>query len=139
VRVCKNRSGSATSADFLQHFAIRHLRKSPSAKFLWRGHAQNTNVPEAVDKMARNVGIAINRDRIEIFVEELADFRQRLIQLGLLCRGNARVRHRPIGNEFPKEQSLGKAKFLMSGEKEFFRLLNFLLSLELCFVHELHQ
>ena len=139
MRIRKNRSGSATSADFLQHFAIRHLRKSASAKFLWRGHAENADVPEAIDEMTRNIGVAINRNRIEIFVEELADFRERLIQLGLLRCRKARIRHRPIGNEFPEEQSFGEAKFLASGEKEFFCLLDFLLPLDFCFVHELHR
>jgi hypothetical protein len=65
----------------------------------------------------------------------LPEFRQRFVQLRLLRCRHARIRHHPIGHEMPLEKALGKTKRLRSGEKQFFRLLDFLLPLRVEFVH----
>ena len=56
---------------------------------------------------------------------------ERLIDLRLLRRLNARIRHDPIGNKMPPEQTFDETECLRAGKKQLFRLLHFLLSL--CF------
>ena len=73
-----------------------------------------------------------------MFVEKLSDFRERLIQLRLLCRRNPRIGHRPIGNEAAQEQPFRETERLRSCEKQLLRFLDFLLPLNLDFVHKLN-
>ena len=135
VRVCENRSGRATAADFLQHLAVRHLRKSAAAKLRRRRHSQHADARETVDQFAWDIFIPIDGDRIESSIEKLPDFRERSVQLRLLRRRDARIRHRPIRDKLPEEQSLGETKFLTPGKEQLLGLLNFLLSLDFRFVH----
>ena len=74
MRVGENGSGSVARADFLQHLAIRHLRKSAAAKFLRRGHSQNADAAESVDYRPWNISFPIDRRRIQIFIEKLPHF-----------------------------------------------------------------
>ena len=87
--------------------------------------------------MARNIRRSIDRHRIQILIEKLADLRERLVELRLLRGRDARIRHRPIRHEAPEKQSLGKAERLRPGEKQLLRFLDFFLPLDFCFVHKL--
>jgi hypothetical protein len=71
---------------------------------------------------------SIRQRGIELFVEELAQRRQRRGQLPLLLRREAGIRHHPIGNETSEKQPLGKAEFLRAGEEQLLCIPNFLLA-----------
>src|SRR5438093_973866 len=86
VRVYENRCRCATAPDFFQHFAVRHLREAASAVFLRRSHAEHTDAAQTVDHLARNVCLAIDLRRIEMLIENLAEFPERFIQLDLSRR-----------------------------------------------------
>ena len=58
-------------ADFLQHFAILHLGKAAAANFFRRGHPENADAAEAVDHVARNICLAIDLVRVEMFDREM--------------------------------------------------------------------
>ena len=75
MRVNENRCRCATAADFLQHLAVRHLRKAASAIFLRRGHAEHADASQAVDHAARNIRLSIDLRRIEMFIEKLREAR----------------------------------------------------------------
>ena len=66
-------------------------------------------------------------------IEKFADLRERLVELGLLRGGDARIGHGPIRHEASEEKSLGEAERLRPGKEQFLRLLNFLLPLDFCF------
>src|SRR5450755_1890504 len=106
VRVYKNRCRCATSSDFFQDLAVRHLRKTMSAEFHRRGHAENAETSEPIDHFPWNVGLAIYFDGIESRIEKLPKFRQRLIELCLLRRGHARIRHHPVGDDAAEKKAL---------------------------------
>ena len=89
--------------------------------------------PEAVNHVARNVGLAIDLLRIEVFVEKGAQLRDGAIDFGLLRVGQPGIGHGPVGHEITEEKSLGKAKLLATAEEQLFGLLNFLLSLNVGF------
>ena len=89
--------------------------------------------PEAVDHVARDVGLAIDLLRIEVFVEKGAQLRDGAIDVGLLRVGEPGIGHGPVGHEVSEEKPLGEAKFLPPAEEQFFGLLNFLLSLNVGF------
>jgi len=98
VRVYENRCRCATAADFLQEFAIGHLRKTPSAVFHWRSRTEHTDAPEPVDDLTRNIRLSIYLHRIEMLVEELRRVKsaaeQRCIQAASdwAVRGHRRMR-----------------------------------------------
>ena len=133
MRVGEDRGRSATGADFLQHLAILHLGKATAADFFRRGHAENTDTAQAVNHVARDVGLAIDLLRIEVFVEKGAQFRDGAIDVGLLRVREPGIGHGPVGHEVSEEKPLGKAQFLPAAEEQFFGLLNFLLSLNVGF------
>ena len=64
-----------------------------------------------------------------MFIQKLPQFLERLIQFGLLRRRDARIRHRPIGDEISEEKTFGETKLLRPRKKQLFCLLNFFLSL----------
>ena len=94
---------------------------------------------QAIDQMTRDVGVAIDRDRIEMLIQERADFGEGLVQLRLLGRRDPRLRHRPIRNETSEKQTLREPERLRPREKQFFRLPDFLLPLNLRLVHKLQM
>src|SRR2546423_2976571 len=94
---------------------------------------------QAVDQMLRNLCLAIDRDRIKMFIEKLPDFCERFVQLRLLRRRNPRIRHYPVRNETPQKKSLCESKRLRTGEKQLLRLFDFLLPLNLRLVHKLQM
>src|SRR5262245_9311600 len=108
MRINEDRCRCTTAADFFQHFAVRHLRKTASAIFLRRSHPEHADATKAIDHATRNVRLPIDLRRIEMFIEKLAKLRQRFVQLDLLRSGNARIWHHPIRYEMPLEKSLGK-------------------------------
>ena len=110
-----------------------HLGKATAADFFRRGHAENTDAAQAVDHVARDVGLAIDLLRIEVFVEKGAQLRDGAIDVGLLRVGEPGIGHGPVGHEISKEKPLGKAKLLPAAEEQLFGLLNFLLSLNVGF------
>src|SRR5437773_10075032 len=136
VRVYENRCRRATAADFLKHSAVGHLRKTASTVFHWRGRSEHADATESIDNLARNIRLSIYLNRIEMFIEKLPKFRQRLVQLGLLRCWDAWIRHHPIGNETTLEKTFRQAKRLWPREEELLRLLNLLLPLRSDFVHE---
>src|SRR5438046_4246041 len=101
MRVNEYRSGRATSSDFLQHFAVGHLREPVPAVFLRRGHSQHSDAPEAINHAARNVSLPVDLRGIEICIEKLPKLAQSIVQYGLFLRGNPRIRHHPICHELP--------------------------------------
>src|SRR5207245_3129062 len=101
-----------------------------------RSPSEHPDAPKAINDIARNVRLSIYLHRIDLFVEKLPKFDQRLVQLGLLRRRDAWVRHHPIGNEMTQEKPLRKTKRLWPRKKQFLCLLNFFLSLCVEFVHE---
>jgi hypothetical protein len=120
-------------ADFLKDSATLHLGKSPASEFAWRGHAKDTCVREPLDKIARNVCISINPVWIKFAIEHLPNLSQCALQFGSLSGGQPRIWHHPIGDEIPKEQTLGKPMFLAPAKQQLFGLLHFFLSLNFCF------
>src|SRR5882724_3415090 len=135
VRVYENRCRRATASDFLEHSAVDHLRKTASAVFHRRSCAEHADASKAINHLARNVRLSIYFRRIEMVIQELPEFCERLIQLRLLRCGNARIRHHPVGNEIAFEKTFGETEGLRSGENQLLRLLNFLLPLRFDFVH----
>jgi hypothetical protein len=89
----------------------------------------------AVDQMTRDVGVAIDRDRIEMLIQKHADFGERLIQLRLLRRRDSRIRHRPIRHKAPEKKPLGETERLRPREEKLLGFLDFLLPLNFHFVH----
>ncbi len=83
--------------------------------------------------MSRNIRLAIDLLRIEVFIEKRAQLRDGAINLGFLRVGKPGVGHGPVGHEITEEQSLGEAKFLPAAKEELFGLFNFLLSLNVDF------
>src|SRR6266487_5105272 len=136
MRIYEDRCRCATTPDFFQHFAIGHLREPVSAIFLRRGHAQHANASQTINYAARNVRLPIDLRRIEVFIEKLPKFSERIIQLDLLRSRNTRIRHHPIRYEMTLEESLGKTQRLRPRKKQFLSLLNFLLSLRVELVHQ---
>src|SRR3954465_15179834 len=136
VRVNEDGGRRTTAAEFLQDYAIRHLGEAVTAKFLRRGHSENSYFAEAVDHAARNVRDAIDLSRIELFIEKLPDLDHGGVELDLLCGRNARIRHDPIRDELTKKKPLRETERLWSGKKQFFRLRDFLLSLCFSFSHK---
>src|SRR3954447_24403188 len=94
-----------------------------------RGHSKNADAPEAIDHFPRNIGISVNRDRVQFRIEKFAQLLQRLIELSLLGISYPRIRHYPVGNEMATEQAFDEAERLRAGEQQFLGLLHFLLSL----------
>ncbi len=133
MRIGEDRRRSAAPADFLQHLAVLHLGKTAAAHFLRRGHAEHADAAEAIDDMARDIGLAIDLLGIEMFIQENAQLIDRAIDIGLLRVAQAGVGHGPVGHEISEEETLGKTKFLAAAEEEFLGLLNFLLSLDVGF------
>ena len=136
VRVYENRCRRATAADFLKHPAVGHLRKTASTVFHWRGRSEHADATESIDNLAWNIRLSIYLGGVEMFVEKLAEFRKRLVQLRLLRCRDAWIRHHPVGNEMTLEKTFREAKRLRPPEEEFLRLLNFLLPLRFDFVHK---
>src|SRR5713101_7170053 len=135
MRVYENRCGCAPTSDFLQELTVSHLGKAPSAVFHWRSRTEHADAPKTIDDLARNICLSIYLRRIELLIEKLPQFSQRLVQLRLLRCRDAWIRHHPIGNEMTLEKPLGKTKRLRPGEKQFLSLLDFLLPLRVEFVH----
>jgi hypothetical protein len=133
--VYENRRRRAAPPDFFQNFAVGHLRKSMPAILLRGGHTEHANAAQAVDHAARNVCLPIDLCSIEISIEKFAQLRERLIELTLFRRLNARIRHHPIRYEMALEKAFREPKRLWPREKQFLRLLNLFLSLRVDFVH----
>src|SRR5438132_5802887 len=131
----KSRRRSTTASDFLQHFAIGHLREAAASVFLRCRHPEHTNATQAVDHAAWYVCLAVDLRSVKMFVQKFAEFSERVIQLALLRSGNTRIRHHPIGNKMPLEKSLGEPECLRPCKKQFLSVLNFLLSLRVELVH----
>ena len=72
-----------------------------------------------------------------MFIEKLAEFPERFIQLDLLRRWDTRIRHDPIGHKVSLEKPLGEPERLRPRKKQFLSLLNFFLSLRVEFVHSI--
>src|SRR5205807_9852901 len=87
------------------------------------------------DHVARNICLSIYRGWIELRIEHLPQLGQRCVELRLLRGRNSRIRHYPVGNEMPLEQSLGEPDRLRAGKKQLLRLLNLLLPLCFRFSH----
>src|SRR5260370_11556992 len=98
----------AAAADFFQHLAIRHWRKPAAAVLGGRSHPEHAHAPEAVNYVARNLCLSIYCCGVELLIEKLAQFRERVVQLGLLRRRNARIRQHPIGHEMTLEKTFRK-------------------------------
>src|SRR6266481_8120832 len=137
MRVNENRSGRATTPDFLQHFAIGHLRETVPAVFLRRGQSQHADASEAINHAARNVRLPIDLRGIEICIEKSPKVAQSIVQYGLFLRGNPRIRHHPIRHELSLEKSFRKPERLRPRKKQFLSLLNLLLSLRVEFIHSI--
>src|ERR1700757_820961 len=135
MRIDENRCRRAPTADFFQHFAVSHLRKSASAVFLRRRHTKHADASQAIDHAARNVRLPIDLRSIKMLVEKFAKFAERFVQLDLLRSGDAGIRHHPIGDEVALKKSLREPERLRTRKKQFLSLLNFLLSLRVEFVH----
>src|SRR6266446_674973 len=134
--VDKNRCRRAARADFFQNLAVRHLRKTVSAVFHRRGHSQNADAAQPVNHFARNLRLSIYLYGIELGIEKLAQFGKRFVELSLLPCRHARIRHHPIRYETAEKKAFCESERLGSGEKQFFRLLNFFLPLRLDFLHK---
>jgi hypothetical protein len=129
MRVDEDRCRCATAAYFFQNFAVGHLRETASAIFLRRGHTEHADAPKAINHLAGNICLSIDLSRIEMFIEKLAKFAERLVQLDLLRGRDTRIRHHPIGDEVALEKPFGETQRLRPGKKQFLSLLNFFLSL----------
>ena len=133
MRIREDRRRGAACADLLQHLAVLHLGEAAAANFLRRGHAENADTAQAVNHVARDVGLAIDRLRIEVFVQKSAQLHDGTINVRLLRVGEPRIGHGPVGHEIAEEKPLGESKFLPAAEEQLFGLLNFLLSLNVDF------
>src|SRR6266516_5719869 len=129
----KNRGRSTTAPDFLEDFAVGHLRKAVSAIFLRGSHSEHADAPQTINHASWNVCLAIDVRRIESFSQKFAQFSERIIQFGLLRSRNTGVRHDPIRNEMTLEQPLGKTKRLRTCEKQLLSLFYLFLSLRVEF------
>src|ERR1700720_4243193 len=133
--VHKDRCRRAARADLFQNLAVRHLRKTVTAVFHRRGHSQNADAAQTVNHFARNLRLSIYLYGVELGIEKLAQFGKRFVELSLLRCRHARIRHHPIRYEMAEKKAFCESESLRSGEKQFFRLLNFFSPLRLDFVH----
>src|SRR6266700_6039311 len=133
MSINKHRSGSVPFPDLLQHAAALHLRATTAAEFQCRCQPENTGAGEAIDEVARDVGIAIDPARVEVAIEHLAHFVQCTVQFRLPRRVKPRIRHDPVSYKISQEKSLGETEFLPAAKKQLLRLLHFLLTLNFCF------
>src|SRR5919106_4301057 len=117
MRIYENRCRCATTPDFLQQLAVSHLREAQSAEFHWRSCSEHTDPSQPIDDTSRNVGLSIYLGSIEMFVEKLPELGKRLVQLRLLRRWHARIRHHPIGNEVALEKAFRKTQRLRTCKK----------------------
>ncbi len=67
------------SPDNLHDLAITLLREFLSAEFRRRGHPQHADFRQTVDHLARDVGIAVDRGSIDLFLGELSHLGHRLL------------------------------------------------------------
>src|SRR5215813_5811092 len=135
MRIHENRCRCAAAADLFQNFAVGHLRETMPAIFLRCSHAKHADPAKSVNHAARNVRFPVHFRWIEMLIQKLTKVTERLVQLGLLCRWDAWIRHDPIRDEMTLEKTLGKTKRLRASKKQFFRLLNFLLSFGVELIH----
>jgi hypothetical protein len=135
--VCIHKNGSRCTAasNFFQDFAVGHLRKPMPAIFLRRGHAEHANSAESINYAARYIRCSVDFRRIEMLVQKLAKLGKSSVQFDLLLCRDARIRHYPIGNEMASEKTFGKTERLRTRKKQFFGLLDFLLSLGVELIH----
>src|SRR5215831_14990494 len=110
-----------------------------SAKFLRRSHSEHADPPQPINHAARNIRLPIDFRRIEIFVQKLAKFSQRLLQLRPFRLGDTRIRHHPIRHEMPLEKAFREPQRLGPGEEQFLSLLNLFLSLLVECVHSIEK
>src|SRR5437899_3220067 len=112
MRVYENRCRCAAMANFLQEFAVNHLRKTPSAIFQRGGRTKHPDASQPIDDVARDICLSIYLRGVEMFIEKLAELDKSSIQLGLLRCRDARIRHHPIRDEITLEKTFCKAKRL---------------------------
>ena len=115
--VDKDRCRRAPATDFLQDFAVRHLGEPTTANFFWCSRTEHADAAETINYFAWNVGVPVDRHRIQFRVEKFPEFLQCFIELGLLRRRNPRIRHHPIGNETTLEEPFDETERLRAGEK----------------------
>ena len=85
---------------------------------------------EAVDDVARDIGVAIDPIRIHLPIEHGPHFRESRVEISLLRSGKFRIRHCPFRDEAAEEKPFGEAElFPGASEEQLFRLLHFLLPL----------
>src|SRR2546426_12527279 len=99
MRVYENRCRCAAMANFLQEFAVNHLRKTPSAIFHWGGRTKHPDASQSIDDVARDICLSIYLGGVEVLVEKLAELDKRSILLGLIRFRGARIMHHPILDE----------------------------------------
>src|SRR5207244_362731 len=117
MRIDEHRGRCAAATDFLQNFAVRHLRKTATAVLRWRSHSQNADTSKTINYFARNIGVPVDRHWIQFRAEKFPEFLQCFIELDLLPRRDPRIRHYPVGNEMTLEQSFDETERLRAGEK----------------------
>ncbi len=84
VGVDEDRRRAAPRADHFQQPAVTHLREPAAAELGRRRHAEHAEVRQAVDDLARDVGLAIDPRGIEMLVAEAFELGDRLFHLGPL-------------------------------------------------------
>ena len=129
VGVDEDRGRAASRADHFEQAAVAHLREAAAAEFGRRRHAEDAEFRQAVDDVARDIGLAIDALGVEMFVAEVFEVGDRLFDFGSLRSGQLRIRKNPIGDEMAFEQSLGHAGFLRHRPQQFLGLLHLRLAL----------
>ena len=51
------------------------------------GHAQHANITQTVDHFPRNIGLAVDAFRIDVFIAKLSDCSNRFVAARLFCLG----------------------------------------------------
>ena len=124
MRVDEQRRAAAVAAEHFDHPAIGDLAEPAAAEFAGQAGAQHAELAQPVDHALRDLGVAVDRHRVDVLAAELP-------QLGDLL-GGARVAvqigvgQQLVTEVLAKEQALGKADLVHAIAEHFFGLRHLL-------------
>jgi hypothetical protein len=108
---------------------VGELRQAATAVFLRRRHAEYTEATEASDDVRRNLGIAVDGGGVDVFFGIATHLVHGAGGFFVLFTAQRGIGKQQRGVEMAEEQTLGEAKRLRTGEKEFFGLLTLFIDL----------
>jgi hypothetical protein len=112
----------AVPADHLHDPAVILLRQTPPSMFRTNGRPQHTHAAKAANGFRRDVGILVDRCRVDMRRDKLPDIGHEGVARRLLARRKSRIGNDRIVEEATKEELLRKANGLRPGKQKFFSL-----------------